>query len=615
MTQNLEWSQFGEGDDENGEHSAFSPLPPGRLSPLHVNEREQPWGRLLPSSSNQDDMCANYSQQRPIELLPRSPERRPLANLSASSQDEDAKPANQQEPSKTTQSHSCEKDDGFSILGLSKIHASDLFNEHFMGRSKKMDIAASEPIGDFTSSTGTPTPDSAASIDAKKIKAMHEWAHAMISNKHCRIYCRLDETIATNPPSSVALMPPPQVYIEDCSGNGTLINRTIVLRKGERRILHSGDEVCLANPAVLQRKIPSQTVLQQVMQQHSFVFVNLLSIRMSAAAQTAPQSQVKTAPLGPSIQGNVAANRQQLFPGIPSAAHDGVGKRVKAAVNVRALKHPSMQQKSNHFNPMARHVEQKGSDAPQAQNHDRNIQKERRFEEDYDLRDMLGSGTVGQVFRAIHRKTGQERAVKRIPWTGGLPSRQFMNRGQYQNDQQDQQHPWQAEAAILQKLNHPYIVDLIDVYVNTNALYIVMELLPGGDLFDRIVARERYSETASRRVLRRILSAVHYLHHGCNIVHRDLKPENILLVGPSNDIHIKITDFGLAKTCESGGLKTFCGTPQYFAPEVLQRQLTVAGKGFYGKPVSVPPLLVLQQESFAHHLSCLSRYSRRTCGR
>lgn len=64
---------------------------------------------------------------------------------------------------------------------------------------------------------------------------------------------------------------------------------------------------------------------------------------------------------------------------------------------------------------------------------------------------------------------------------------------------------------------------------------------------------------------------------------RDLKPENILLVGRDNDVDVKITDFGLAKRANKEGLKTFCGTPQYFAPEVLKRRNTVLGVGRYGK--------------------------------
>ena len=75
---------------------------------------------------------------------------------------------------------------------------------------------------------------------------------------------------------------------------------------------------------------------------------------------------------------------------------------------------------------------------------------------------------------------------------------------------------------------------------------------------------------------------MHYLEEK-NFIHRDLKPENILLTHPHDDCDIKLTDFGLAKRANQDGLKTFCGTPQYFAPEVLMRKSTVKGVGSYGR--------------------------------
>ncbi|KAL7559907.1 hypothetical protein ACA910_007275 [Epithemia clementina (nom. ined.)] len=625
MTQNPEWSQLGEDPEHDG---VFSPLAPGRLSPLHVDEREQPWGRLLPSGNS--DLSSNttmgaassssaqqgnaryscyfsYTSLSPIDLLPRSPERKGTKDKGSNLQ----------------QAHSSHRG-GISLLGLSNVHVSDIFNVHVMGRAKKVDVTASEPKNNHNDNAAivdsTTTTSSRDHSNAKKIKAMHDWAYGLISNRHCRIYCRLDDTTTVlmgdkeanhylgstiscaGERSSLAVIPPPQVYVEDCSGNGTLINRSIILRKGERRLLHSGDEICLTNPEVLRSKIRSQTVMQQIMQQHSFVFVNLLPHRITTTTRT---TTTTAHPLSALLPSSSPQPSQGLFsaallgPGFPNnrVEHQPLHKaeppnaRTKPAVNVREVKHPSQQKRqafSNYPHSFAslaakQAAKQGSTRAFSSYNHGRD--QARRFEEDYDLRDMLGSGTVGQVFRAIHRKTGQKRAVKRIAWTGGLPNRQIFNR-EHNDNNQLQQHPWQAEAAILQQLNHPYIVNLIDVYVNSNALFIVMELLQGGDLFDRIVARERYAEIASRRVLRRLLSAVHYLHHECNIVHRDLKPENILLVSQTNDIHIKITDFGLAKNCDQG-LKTFCGTPQYFAPEVLQRQLTVTGQGRYGKPADM----------------------------
>jgi serine/threonine protein kinase len=184
-------------------------------------------------------------------------------------------------------------------------------------------------------------------------------------------------------------------------------------------------------------------------------------------------------------------------------------------------------------------------------------QPPRQIQHDYDIRDVLGRGTMGEVRRAIHRQTGQPVAVKILSLVR-------------------QRGPWnqcteiEREATILRQLQHPYIVKLLDVYTAPEAIYLVMELVAGGDLFDRIVQRGAYSEINARRVLRRLLAAVYYLHEasGLHIVHRDLKPENILLTTTTSDIDVKLTDFGLAKP--DGDLKTFCGTPQYFAPVRFQ---------------------------------------------
>ena len=202
---------------------------------------------------------------------------------------------------------------------------------------------------------------------------------------------------------------------------------------------------------------------------------------------------------------------------------------------------------------------------------------QRRVEVEYDIRDELGSGTCGQVRRAIHRKTGQMVAIKIIS-LGNVPgslNRKLMsvddsNDGLGKDNEESDNamrmvnKTIQEEASILQSLDHPYIIKLIDVFVHPKkkAVYLVMELVQGGDLFDRIIQKERYSETDSRRVMRRLLAAIHYLHEKRDIVHRDLKPENILCVSRHDDVHVKLTDFGLAKSITEDGLKTFCGTPQ-----------------------------------------------------
>ena len=126
-----------------------------------------------------------------------------------------------------------------------------------------------------------------------------------------------------------------------------------------------------------------------------------------------------------------------------------------------------------------------------------------------------------------------------------------------------------AEVEILRSINHPNIVRLYEIYESPQKLYLVMELLTGGELFDRIVGLGKYSEEDARYFTFKLLNAVLYLHDR-NICHRDLKPENILLASPDADADLKITDFGLSKIA-AGQLDDFlmttrCGTPGYASP-------------------------------------------------
>jgi len=101
----------------------------------------------------------------------------------------------------------------------------------------------------------------------------------------------------------------------------------------------------------------------------------------------------------------------------------------------------------------------------------------------------------------------------------------------------------------------------------------VMELMTGGELFDRIVEKEHYSEKEAADTIRPIVDAIRYCH-SMGIAHRDLKPENLLYATTDPNSIIKITDFGLAKVINNDLMTTACGTPGYVAPEILH------GKGY-----------------------------------
>lgn len=126
-------------------------------------------------------------------------------------------------------------------------------------------------------------------------------------------------------------------------------------------------------------------------------------------------------------------------------------------------------------------------------------------------------------------------------------------------------------------MDHPNVVVLKEIFDEGDVLYLVMELMSGGELFDRIVEKESYSEKEAAETIRPIVDAIRYCHEN-DIIHRDLKPENLLYTSSEETAFIKITDFGLARFVENEFATTACGTPGYVAPEIIE------GKG-YGKPV------------------------------
>ncbi|XP_016803137.1 calcium/calmodulin-dependent protein kinase type 1B isoform X4 [Pan troglodytes] len=141
------------------------------------------------------------------------------------------------------------------------------------------------------------------------------------------------------------------------------------------------------------------------------------------------------------------------------------------------------------------------------------------------------------------------------------------------------------EIAVLRRISHPNIVALEDVHESPSHLYLAMELVTGGELFDRIMERGSYTEKDASHLVGQVLGAVSYLH-SLGIVHRDLKPENLLYATPFEDSKIMVSDFGLSKIQAGNMLGTACGTPGYVAPELLEQKP-------YGKAVDVWALGVI----------------------
>jgi len=123
-----------------------------------------------------------------------------------------------------------------------------------------------------------------------------------------------------------------------------------------------------------------------------------------------------------------------------------------------------------------------------------------------------------------------------------------------------------AEKSILQRIQHPFIVGLHYAFQTSNKLYLILDFLSGGELFYHLQAEGKFDEARTRFYISEIALAIGYVH-SMNIIYRDLKPENIVL---DRYGHVCLTDFGLAKVNVSANTaQTFCGTPEYLAPEFL----------------------------------------------
>ena len=126
-----------------------------------------------------------------------------------------------------------------------------------------------------------------------------------------------------------------------------------------------------------------------------------------------------------------------------------------------------------------------------------------------------------------------------------------------------------TERNVLEAVSHPFIVNMIYAFQTPKKLYFVLEYCPGGELFFHLSRAARFSEGRCRFYAQEILLAIEYLHKH-DIVYRDLKPENVLLDAEG---HVKLTDFGLSKEgiSDNFSAKSICGTPEYLAPEILDR--------------------------------------------
>lgn len=181
----------------------------------------------------------------------------------------------------------------------------------------------------------------------------------------------------------------------------------------------------------------------------------------------------------------------------------------------------------------------------------RSTYKQYDVREDYSIGKDIGKGSFSTVNECTNKSTGERFALKSIEKSKIVECRQIEN-----------------EIKILKRSSHPNIIQLIEVYETQDFLYIVMELISGGELYGQVLETGPFNEQKVHHLFNQLVEAVKYLH-SIHITHRDLKLENILV---SDNLQLKLSDFGLSKMFTLSDIemmKTRVGTPCYVAPEIL----------------------------------------------
>ncbi|XP_044496394.1 CBL-interacting serine/threonine-protein kinase 23 isoform X2 [Mangifera indica] len=176
----------------------------------------------------------------------------------------------------------------------------------------------------------------------------------------------------------------------------------------------------------------------------------------------------------------------------------------------------------------------------------------------YELGRTLGEGSFAKVKFARNVETGENVAIKILDKDKVLKHKMI---GQIKR-----------EISTMKLIRHPNVIRMYEVMASKTKIYIVLEFVTGGELFDKIASKGRLKEDEARKYFQQLINAVDYCHSR-SVYHRDLKPENLLL--DANGV-LKISDFGLSalpqQVREDGLLHTTCGTPNYVAPEVINNK-------------------------------------------
>ncbi|XP_043707363.1 calcium/calmodulin-dependent serine/threonine-protein kinase-like isoform X2 [Telopea speciosissima] len=214
-------------------------------------------------------------------------------------------------------------------------------------------------------------------------------------------------------------------------------------------------------------------------------------------------------------------------------------------------------------------------------------EKTRELSEDYDVKEVLGLGGFSVVRRAVRKSSEGKfqvaiKTLKRFGSPEGTPQSMAEENSTASEKNTKWKHLSASDALLINEIivmrkimedvsPHPNVIDLYDLYEDLNGVHLVLELCSGGELFDRVVDEEKYSEADAAAVVRQIANGLSALHWA-NIIHRDLKPENCLFLNKSEGSPLKIMDFGVSSIEEfTEPIVGLFGSIDYVSPEALSQ--------------------------------------------
>ena len=200
------------------------------------------------------------------------------------------------------------------------------------------------------------------------------------------------------------------------------------------------------------------------------------------------------------------------------------------------------------------------------------------IESDFELigNKPIGNGAFGKVWKVIHINTKKEYCIKTINKRDIIEQKLIKQLNK--------------EISIMYEINHPHSIKLINHFEDENTIYMIMEYASNGNLFSYMKKNKLNNETIIQ-FLRETISIIKYLH-SLNIIHRDIKPENLLL---DNNFRIKLCDYGWATHYNNNEhINTFCGTPEYVAPEIIKKE-------FYDEKIDIWSIGVLLFEMICNY--------------